>query len=206
MFKIILIGYKYLVRQFKIVYQGGMGVRKWQKWINTILALILLLTLFVSYFIIFDYGSITDQMRTYGQQEWFYYFLTTITIISGLLGLYLLIRVIVSPSLKNYIIDKDKSGEILITSRALESNVISTLERHPEVRNAQVDVKVKNSGNNAINTKVLCGVYQGDDLNTLGNTIQREVKESLEKFTGYPVNDVNVKFYDIKLDTNKRVV
>ncbi len=168
--------------------------------------MILLLTLFVSYFIIFDYGSLTEQLRAYGQEDWFYYFLTTITIISGLLGLYLLIRVIVSPSLTNYIIDRDKSGEILITSRALESNVLSTLDRHPEVRNAQVDVKVKNSGNNEIRTKLLCGVYQGEDLNVLGETIKQEVKEGLEKFTGYPVEMVDVKFYDIKLDTNRRVV
>ena len=30
--------------------------------------------------------------------------------------------------------------------------------------------------------------------------------QSLETFTGYPVNKVDIEFYDIKKDSNKRVV
>lgn len=181
-------------------------MRKWKKWFNAILSIILLLTLFTTYFMIFDYGEVTYYLVNLSSKTWFFYFLTTITIISGLIGLYILIRAIVSPTLKNYIVDKDEAGRILISQNALESNVKTTLGKYGKVRNSQVDVVVNESNSNEITANIQCGVYAGEELALLGSQIQRDVKDELEKFSGYPVKEVKVEFYDIKSDSDKRVV
>lgn len=181
-------------------------MRKWKKWFNAILSIILLLTLFTTYFIIYDYGKVTNYLLNISTKNWFFYFLTTITIISGLIGLFMLLKAIFSPTLKNYIVDKDETGQILITQNALTSNVESTLENFRQVKNSEVNVLVNKSKSNEITADILCGVYAGEDLATLGAAIQRSVKDELEKFSGYPVEAVKVEFYNIKSETGKRVV
>ena len=118
----------------------------------------------------------------------------------------MLLKAIFSPTLKNYIVDKDETGQILITQNALTSNVESTLENFRQVKNSEVNVLVNKSKSNEITADILCGVYAGEDLATLGAAIQRSVKDELEKFAGYPVEAVKVEFYNIKSETGKRVV
>lgn len=181
-------------------------MKRWRKWIDIIFAIALLLAIFCSYFLIYDYGDVTATLSKYQTEEWFYYFLTIVSIIGGLFALFILIKAIALPTINNYLIDKDKSGEMLITSRAIENNALTTVNKYPEVRNSRADVKVNNGKNHEITAKVICGVYDGEDLNSLGNLIREDVAENLEVFTGYPVNKVDVEFYDIKKDSNKRVV
>lgn len=95
---------------------------------------------------------------------------------------------------------------MLITSRAVENNVYSTLENFNEVKKSDVDVRVNNGSKQEISTKVTCGVQEGVDLNSLGNKIKNDVSSNLENFTGYPVKEVNVEFYDIKEESGKRVM
>ena len=181
-------------------------MKRWRKWIDVIFAIATLLALFCSYFLIFDYGKITTTLDNYNKQGWFYYFLTVVAILGALLALYVFIRALALPTINNYIIDKDDSGEMLITSSAILDNVLTTLSKHPEIRNADAVIKVKNGRSNEINTEVKCGVYEGENLNSLGQMIKEDIAKSLETFTGYPVNKVDVEFYDIKKDSNKRVV
>lgn len=183
-----------------------MRLKKWQKWINVIFAIALLLAIFCSYFMIYDYGKVTTVLNNYQTKTWFFYCFTIVSILGALFALVVLIRAIALPTINNYVIDKDKSGEMLITSRAIENNVLDTVNKYPDVRESKANVKVRNGKSNEISAQVLCGVYEGEDLNSLGSAIKEDVTDQLEIFTGYPVNRVDVKFYDIKKDSNKRVV
>ena len=182
-------------------------MKRWRKWVNVIFAIALLLAIFCSYFLMFDYGKVTNTLAGYYGEGWFFYFLTIVSILGALFALFIFIQAIALPTINNYLIDKDDSGEMLITSKAIENNVLTTVNKYPGVKNSSAIVKV-NNGKKAhkINTKVTCGVYEGEDLNSLGNTIKEDVANNLETFTGYPVDKVDVKFYDIKKDSNKRVV
>lgn len=181
-------------------------MKRWRKWVNAIFAIALLLTIFCAYFLVYDYGDVTATLGSYKTQSWFYYCFTVLAIISALFALIIFIRAIALPTINNYVIDKDKSGEMLLTSHAIENNVISTVNKYPEIRNSKADVKVNNGKGHEITAKVICGIYDGENINSLGEIIKNDVKESLEVFTGYPVNKVDVEFYDIKKDSNKRVV
>ncbi len=182
-------------------------MKRWRKWINVIFAIATLLAIFCSYFLVFNYGKITATLAGYLQQEWFFYFLTVVAVLGALLALYLLIQAIVLPVTNNYVIDKDNSGEMLITSKAMENNVLTTVNKYPGIKDSSAAVKVKNGKNSHnIDAKIICGVYEGENLNSLGNVMREDVAKHLETFTGYPVNKVDLKFYDIKKDSNKRVV
>jgi hypothetical protein len=186
--------------------KGGVKLKRWRKWINVIFAIATLLAIFCSYFLIFDYGKVSTTLDNYNKQRWFFYFLTVVAILGALLALYVFIRALALPTINNYIIDKNNSGEMLITSKAILDNVLITIRKYPEIRSSDAIVKVKNGKSNEINTKVKCGVYEGENLNSLGQIIKEDVAQSLETFTGYPVNKVDIEFYDIKKDSNKRVV
>lgn len=181
-------------------------MKRWRKWINAIFSIALFLSLFCTYFLLYDYGKITARLGNYYKQEWFFYFLTVVSALAALYALFNFIRVLVLPTLNSYVIDKDEDGEMLITSRAVENNVYSTLENFNEVKKSDVDVRVNNGSKHEISTKVTCGVQEGIDLNSLGNKIKNDVSSNLENFTGYPVKEVNVEFYDIKEESGKRVM
>lgn len=181
-------------------------MKRWRKWVNVIFAIATLLVVFCSYFLLFDYGKLSEKLQSYYSKEWFFYFFTVIAILGALLALYILIRAIALPSINNYVIDENDSGKMLITSKAIVDNVLSTVSKNAEIRQTDAIVKVQNGKSKEINTVVKCGVYEVENLNALGNTIKENVAQSLEKFTGYPVNQVDVEFYDIKKDSNKRVV
>lgn len=182
-------------------------MKRWQKWVQVIFAIATLLVIFCSYFLLFNYGKVTTRLRGYFGQEWFFYFLTVVAILGALMALYIFIQALVLPTINNYVIDKDDSGEMLITSKAMENNVLTTVSRYPGIKNSSAVVKINNRKNShRINAKVTCGVYEGEDLNSLGNRLKEDVANHLETFTGYSVNKVDVKFYDIKKDSNKRVV
>lgn len=181
-------------------------MKRWRKWINAIFSIALFLSLFCTYFLLYDYGKITARLGSYYKQEWFFYFLTVVSALAALYALFNFIRVLVLPTLNSYVIDKDEDGEMLITSRAVENNVYSTLENFNEVKKSDVDVRVNNGSKQEISTKVTCGVQEGVDLNSLGNKIKNDVSSNLENFTGYPVKEVNVEFYDIKEELGKRVM
>lgn len=156
---------------------------------------------------IFDYGSITQGLRNISGEEWFYYLLTVLSIITALGGLIFFILGLAAPSLQNYLRDEDKMGELYIAKSAIESHVRSTANQYPEVRNTKVDVDIRNGDSPSIHANLDCGVSdQTIGLDALGNEIKAEVKRSLEEFTGYPVSNVKVKFFDFKKNNNQRVV
>lgn len=181
-------------------------MKRWRKWVDIIFAIATLLVIFCSYFLIFDYGKVSAKLHYYYSKGWFFYFFTIVAIIGALLALYILIRAIVLPTINNYVIEENDSGQMLITSKAMLDNVLTTVRKYPEIRNSDATVKVRNGNSNEINTKVKCGVYEGENLSSLGDAIKEDIAKSLENFTGYPVNKVDVEFYDIKKDSNKRVV
>ena len=181
-------------------------MKRWRKWINAIFSIALFLSLFCTYFLLYDYGKITADLGNFYKQDWFFYFLTVVSAIAALYALFNFIRVLVLPTLNSYVIDKDEDGEMLITSRAVENNVLSTLENYNEVKRSDVDVRVNNGSKHEITAKITCGVQEGIDLNSLGKRIKNDVSFNLEKFTGYSVKEVNVEFYDIKEESGKRVV
>lgn len=178
-----------------------------RKFVYAVYGIIVLLTVFLSYFLIFDYGGITQSLRSISGEEWFYYLLTVISITTAIGALIFFIVGIAAPSFKNYLRDTDKMGELYISKAAIESNVRSTANQYPEVRDTNVDVDIKNGETPSIYAAVDCGIsVQAVGLDTLGNEIKAELKRSLEEFTGYPVSNVKVKFFDIKKNNNRRVV
>lgn len=95
---------------------------------------------------------------------------------------------------------------MLITSKAVENNILTTVDRFGEVRKSDVDVRVNNGSKHEISAKVTCGVREGINLNSLGKQIKEDVSSNLEELTGYSVTKVDVEFYNIKEDSGKRVV
>lgn len=186
--------------------KGGIRLKRWRKWIDAIFSIALFLSLFCTYFLLYDYGKITAQLGEFYRQEWFFYFLTTVSAIAGLFALFTLIRVIVLPSLNSYVVDKDENGEMLITSKAVENNILTTVDNYNEVKKSDVDVRVNNGSKHEISAKVTCGVREGIDLSLLSKQIKRDVSSNLEELTGYSVTKVDVEFYNIKEDSGKRVV
>ena len=189
-----------------IIKEGGAKLKRWRKWVNVIFAIATILVIFFSYFLLYDYGKLSSKLQSYYNRQWFFYFFTVIAILGALLALYILIRAIALPSINNYVIDENDSGKMLITSKAMVDNVLSTVRKNPEIRQTDAIVKVQNGKSKDINTVVKCGVYEVENLNALRNTIKENVAQSLENFTGYPVSKVDVEFYDVKKDSNKRVV
>lgn len=95
---------------------------------------------------------------------------------------------------------------MLITSKAVENNILTTVDKFGEVRKSDVDVRVNNGSKHEISAKVTCGVGEGINLNSLGKQIKEDVSSNLEELTGYSVTKVDVEFYNIKEDSGKRVV
>ena len=186
--------------------KGGIRLKRWRKWIDAIFSIALFLSLFCTYFLLYDYGKITAQLGSFYKQEWFFYFLTIVSAIAGLFALFTLIRVIVLPSLNSYVVDKEDDGEMLITSKAVENNILTTVDKFGEVRKSDVDVRVNNGSKHEISAKITCGVREGINLNSLGKQIKEDVSSNLEELTGYSVTKVDVEFYNIKEDSGKRVV
>ena len=181
-------------------------LKRFSKCIDAIFSIALFLSLFCTYFLLYDYGKITAQLGSFYKQEWFFYFLTIVSAIAGLFALFTLIRVIVLPSLNSYVVDKEDDGEMLITSKAVENNILTTVDKFGEVRKSDVDVRVNNGSKHEISAKVTCGVREGINLNSLGKQIKEDVSSNLEELTGYSVTKVDVEFYNIKEDSGKRVV
>lgn len=185
---------------------GKQIVKGWKKFLLIIFAIVLLLTVFFTYFLIFDFGSVSRYLYQWVNTAEYFYLLTALSGIVTLGAVIMILRAALAPSLKSYLKDSDKDGEMYITKAALESNVRSTANSFSEVRNTMTDVKIIQGQNPKIRTKVNCGVLNAQDLNHLGKEIQGRIKEQLENFTGYPVESVEVKFYDMKKDTNQKVV
>ena len=178
-----------------------------KKFVYVIYGIIVLLTVFLTYLMIFDYGGITQSLRSISGEEWFYYLLTVLAIITAIGAFIFFIVGIAAPSLKNYLRDTDKMGELYISKAAIESNVRSTANQYPEVRDTNVEVDIKNGETPSIYAYLDCGSSdQAVGLDALGTELKAEVKRSLEEFTGYPVSNVKVKFFDIKKNNNRRVV
>lgn len=95
---------------------------------------------------------------------------------------------------------------MLITSKAVENNILTTVDNYYEVKKSDVDVRVNNGSKHEIRAKVTCGVREGIDLSLLGKQIKRDVSSNLEDLTGYSVTKVDMEFYNIKEDSGKRVV
>lgn len=181
-------------------------MKSWKKFIFIVFGIVLLLSVFLTYFLIFDFGSVSHYLLRMVNTLGYFYLLSGLSAIVVLGAIIMILGALTAPSLKNYLKDSDKNGEIYITKAALESNVRSTANSFPQVRNTMTDVHIVQGKNPQIRTKVNCGVIDASDLNHLGKEIQGRIKEQLENFTGYPVKDVEVKFYDIRKNANQRVV
>lgn len=181
-------------------------MKSWEKFLRVIFALIILLTVFFSYFMIFDYGAISRRLIMVYREDWFFYFFTTICALTALFALFYIIRAAVAPSVKDYLVDEDKEGKLLITKSAIESNVRSAANSFSAVRETRSDIDIINGDDPKIKASLKCAVPGGTDLKGLGENIKDRVKLSLENFTGYTVESVNVEFHDFNNNREKSKV
>jgi len=156
---------------------------------------------------IFDYGDITNRLIMISKEDWFFYVYATLAALTALFAIFYIIRAAVAPSVKDYLIDEDKEGRLLITKTAIEANVRSAANSFQAVRETKGDIDIINGDDPKIKASLKCAVPGGMDLKNLGERIQDRVRLSLENFTGYTVESVNVEFYDFdKNSSNKNVV
>ena len=111
-----------------------------------------------------------------------------------------------SDSLSDFLISKDKDGEVMISTDALENTVKRTVDKYEDIRTSNVNVRVNNSSEPYMNCDVEVGVRDMSNVGGLGENIKNDIKTNLETLTGYKVKDITVKFLDLAKSTNKRVV
>ena len=65
-----------------------------------------------------------------------------------------------------------------------------------QVSRPEVAVYIHGGKEPTIKSKIACGVKNSEDLQALADAIQKNVRDNLENYVGFPVGDVEVTFTD----------
>ena len=177
-----------------------------KKFVHILFSILLILFSLVMFFTVFDFGQISYNLRELMINEVCFYIVSVIGALVLLGALIILFKAIFSDNLSDFLISKDKDGEVMISTDALENTVKSTVNKYDDVATSHVDVKVNNSKEPYMNCDVEVGVRDMSNIGGLGENIKNDIKTNLETLSGYKVKDITVKFLDLAKSTNKRVV
>lgn len=177
-----------------------------KKFVHILFSILLILFSLVMFFTVFNFGQVSYNLREFMMNEVCFYILAVIGALILLGALIIMFKAILSDSLSDFLISKDKDGEVMISTDALENTVKSTVNKFNDVRTSNVNVRVNNSNEPYMNCDVEVGVRDMSNVGGLGENIKNDIKANLETLTGYKVKDITVKFLDLAKSTNKRVV
>ncbi|MDU4671903.1 MAG: alkaline shock response membrane anchor protein AmaP [Finegoldia magna] len=177
-----------------------------KKFVHILFSILLILFSLVMFFTVFNFGQVSYNLRELTMNEVCFYILAVIGALILIGALIIMFKAILSDNLSDFLISKDKDGEVMISTDALENTVKSTVNKFNDVRTSNVNVRVNNSNEPYMNCDVEVGVRDMSNVGGLGETIKNDIKTNLETLTGYKVKDITVKFLDLAKSTNKRVV
>lgn len=177
-----------------------------KKFVHILFSILLILFSLVMFFTVFNFGQVSYNLRELMMNEVCFYILAVIGALILLGALIIMFKAILSDSLSDFLISKDKDGEVMISTDALENTVKSTVNKFNDVRTSNVNVRVHNSNEPYMNCDVEVGVRDMSNVGGLGENIKNDIKANLETLTGYKVKDITVKFLDLAKSTNNRVV
>ena len=197
---VFILGNKYINN-----LQGGF-MSGFKKFVHILFSILLILFSLVMFFTVFNFGQVSYNLRELMMNEVCFYILAVIGALILLGALIIMFKAILSDNLSDFLISKDKDGEVMISTDALENTVKSTVNRFNDVRTSNVNVRVNNSNEPYMNCDVEVGVRDMSNVGGLGENIKNDIKTNLETLTGYKVKDITVKFLDLAKSTNKRVV
>lgn len=126
--------------------------------------------------------------------DWFYVVEAVLLGIVGAGALAALVMAIVAPSRRRQLTVQRENGEVAVSRGALQSTVRNVVEAHSEfsLEKAQVNVQGKHNPRIFVHAKVKPDKI--GDLGATGLRLQNEIGSTLEAFTGYPVESVDVTF------------
>ena len=177
-----------------------------KKFVHILFSILIILFSLALFFTVFSFGQISYNLRELMMNEVCFYIVSVVGALVLLGALIIMFKAIFSDNLSDFLISKDKDGEVMISTEALENTVKSTVNKYNDVRTSQVNVRVNNSKEPYMNCDVEVGVRDMSNIAGLGENIKEDIRLNLENLSGYKVKDITVKFLDLTKSTNKRVV
>ncbi|MDD7362537.1 MAG: alkaline shock response membrane anchor protein AmaP [Peptoniphilus sp.] len=173
-------------------------MRKGKKALDIIIAIILLIFAYVCFFSIYGnligMENVQQNILNVLNQEWGFYCLAILAVITAAYGLFLFLRSIFTKTRERNIHMKNPDGDVHLTESSVESVVEYSVRSFHQVARPDVAVKIHGGKNPTIRSKISCVVRGQYDLQRLAQDIQARVREDLETYVGFPVGDVEVTF------------
>lgn len=128
------------------------------------------------------------------KMEWFFVVEAILLAITAVGLLTTLVYAIAAPGKKNQLMVKRNNGSIAITQNAIKSTVRHVVASHNGLTTGsiQVDIAGKREPRLRIHAKIDPG--RNAELNQLGIKLQDEIAATLEAFSGYAVDSVDITF------------
>lgn len=177
-----------------------------KKFVHILFSIILILFSLVMFFTVFNFGQVSYNLREFMMNEVCFYIFAIIGALVLIGAIFIMFKAILSDNLSDFLISKDKDGEVMISTDALENTVKRTVDKYEDIRTSNVNVRVNNSSEPYMNCDVEVGVRDMSNIAGLGENIKEDIRLNLENLSGYKVKDITVKFLDLTKSTNKRVV
>ena len=202
----ILTIYIYKFEYYNINNVQGGFMSGFKKFVHILFSIILILFSLVMFFTVFNFGQVSYNLREFMMNEVCFYIFAIIGALVLIGAIFIMFKAILSDNLSDFLISKDKDGEVMISTDALENTVKRTVDKYEDIRTSNVNVRVNNSSEPYMNCDVEVGVRDMSNIAGLGENIKEDIRLNLENLSGYKVKDITVKFLDLTKSTNKRVV
>lgn len=126
--------------------QGGF-MSGFKKFVHILFSILLIIFSLVMFFTVFKFGQSSYNLRELMMNEVCFYILAVIGALILLGALIIMFKAILSDNLSDFLISKDKDGEVMISTDALENTVKSIVNKFNDVRTSNVNVRVVNNSN-----------------------------------------------------------
>ncbi|NHM16855.1 alkaline shock response membrane anchor protein AmaP [Eggerthellaceae bacterium zg-887] len=140
------------------------------------------------------YAPLLPYTRAIASMSWFYVLYNAVLGIIALGTVVLLAVGLFSPGRGKRLEVKRDQGSVIITRTAISSTVRHAIESHPPLKVEKTSVRIKNGRNPAISVSARVNPGSRGDLSSLGQTLQRQVSERLNVFSGARVKRVDIVF------------
>lgn len=119
------------------------------------------------------------------------FWLTILSIISGLFGLYLFFRGLSAPALTSRLRIAVSDGEMTVSKQAVNAMVVKSLTRHFNLVNVESDVKLYERGQKA-DLEIQAYHVEDRDLTRQAKTIKAQVQHDVEQLLGIKVRRIKL--------------
>lgn len=96
-----------------------------------------------------------------------------------------------------------EEGTLAIESKTIEAIVLRSIEDHPMIEDADVDVKLYNNPEDT-KVKVDCIITEPADVTQIAQDVQLKAKTAVNQMLGVRVNDVDVEVKKVEKDEYKQ--